>query len=171
MPSVRLDINRRYLALRRLPTQCQNQADVLRPVGTELQEHQSTVRGSKFLQLAQNRDVHILALKKLINYEPLVDILFPEDVQDFAKRYYHNKKDLLFLNPDDILYVNYLPQQRAMHVRPCMIVMHQLYPHEILYKAHDESGHQGVGKVLARIQERHTWPGIKRDLVNHIRHA
>ena len=29
---------------------------------------------------------------------------------------------------------------------------------------------QGVGKVLARIQERHNWPGIKRDVVSHIRH-
>ena len=49
--------------------------------------------------------------------------------------------------------------------------MPQLYQHEILYRAHDESGHQGVGRVLARIQERHTWPGIKRDVVNHIKHC
>ena len=151
--------------------QCQEQADVLRLVGTELHEHQSTMRGLKDLHLARNRDVHLLALKKLMKNEPLDDALFPEDVQDFAKRYFHQKKDLLFLNQNDILCVNYIPQQRAMHVRPCMIVMPQLYQHEILYRAHDESGHQGVGKVLARIQERHTWPGIKRDVVNHIKHC
>ena len=52
-----------------------------------------------------------------------------------------------------------------------MIVMPQLYQHEILYRPHDDSGHQGVGKVLARIQERHTWPGIKRVVVNHIKHC
>ena len=50
-----------------------------------------------------------------------------------------------------------------------MIIIPQLFQQEILYRAHDESGHQGVGKVLARIQERHTWPGIKRDVVNHIK--
>ena len=99
--------------------------------------------------------------------EPLDDSLFPEDVQDFAKRYYHQKKDLL----TRMIFCASIPQQRAMHVRPCMIVMPQLYQHEILYRAHDESGHQGVGKVLARIQERHTWPGIKRDVVNHIKHC
>ena len=171
VPAARLDTTKRDPALRRLPMQCQEQADVLRLVGTELHEHQSTMRGLKDLHLAQNRDVHLLALKKLMKNEPLDDTLFPEDVQDFAKRYYHQKKDLLFLNQNDILCVNYIPQQRAMHVRPCMIVMPQLYQHEILYRAHDESGHQGVGKVLARIQERHTWPGIKRDVVNHIKHC
>ena len=171
VPAARLDTTKRDPALRRLPMQCQEQADVLRLVGTELHEHQSTMRGLKDLHLAQNRDVHLLALKKLMKNEPLDDALFPEDVQDFAKRYFHQKKDLLFLNQNDILCVNYIPQQRAMHVRPCMIVMPQLYQHEILYRAHDESGHQGVGKVLARIQERHTWPGIKRDVVNHIKHC
>ena len=171
VPAARLDTIQRDPALRRLPTPCQEQADVLRLVGTELHEHQSTMRGLKDLHLAQNRDVHLLALKKLMKNEPLEDTLFPEDVQDFAKRYFHQKKDLLFLNQNDILCVNYIPQQRAMLIRPCMIVMPQLYQHEILYRAHDESGHQGVGKVLTRIQERHTWPGIKRDVVNHIKHC
>ena len=50
-----------------------------------------------------------------------------------------------------------------------MIVMPQLFQHQILCRAHDESGHHVAGKVLARIQERHTWPGIKRDVVNHIK--
>ena len=103
--------------------------------------------------------------------EPLEHILFPEDVQDIAKRYYHQKKDLLFLNQNDIKCVNYIPQQRAMHERPCMIFMPQLYQHEVLYRAHNESGNQGVGKDLAIIQERHTWLGIKRDVVNHIKHC
>ena len=61
-----------------------------------------------------------------------------------------------------------VPQQRAMHVRPCKLVMPQLYQHEIVYSAHDESGLQGVGKVLARIQERHTWVGIKSNVMSKI---
>ena len=32
-------------------------------------------------------------------------------------------------------------------------------------------GTSGRGEVLARIQERHTWPIIKRDVVNHIKHC
>ena len=62
----RLDTTERDLALRRGPRLCQEQADVLRLVGIEAQEHQSTMQGLKVRRLAQNRDVHLLALKKLI---------------------------------------------------------------------------------------------------------
>ena len=60
-----------------------------------------------------------------------------------------------------MLCVKYPPAQRPLHERPCMIVMPQLYQHEILFRGHDAMGHQGIGKVVARIQERHTWPGIR----------
>ena len=43
-----------------------------------------------------------------------------------------------------------------------MIVMSQLYQHETLFRAHDAMGHQGISKVVARIQEHHTWPRIRR---------
>ena len=66
VPPARLDTHQRDPALRRLPMQYQEQADVLRLVGTELYEHQSTLCGLKDLHLAQNRDVHLLALKKLM---------------------------------------------------------------------------------------------------------
>ena len=157
MPPARLDTTRRDPALRRLPMHYQELADVLGLIRTGLHEHQLTVQGLKDLHVAQKRDVHLLAMKKLMSNEPLDNILFPEDVQHFDKRHYHQKKDLMLLNPDDIICINYVPQQRAMHVRPSMIVMTQLNQHEVLYRAHDESGHQGVGKVVARIQERHTW--------------
>ena len=169
MPPVRIDTTKPDPTLGALPIECQKQAEILRTIETGLHERHLIKYGLRDLHIAQNRDVHLLSLKKLMKNEPLEDPMFPDEKQDFAKRYYHQKKDLLFLNPDDILCVNYVPQQRALHVRPCMIVMPQLFQHEILYRAHDESGHRGVGKVLARIQERHTWPGIKRDVVNHIK--
>ena len=40
--------------------------------------------------------------------------------------------------------------------------MSQLYRHEILFPAHDAMGHQGIAKVVSRIQERLRWPGIRR---------
>ena len=33
-----------------------------------------------------------------------------------------------------------------------------------LFRAHDAMGHQGISKVVARIQERHTWTGIRRSV-------
>ena len=45
VPPAHLDTLTCDRALRRLPTQCQEQADIIRLVGTELHEHQLTVRG------------------------------------------------------------------------------------------------------------------------------
>ena len=138
-------------------------------VNTQLHEHMATAHGIADLRLAQNRDTHILALKRLINKESLPDSLFPMDVREFARRYFHQKKDHLFVNQDEILCLRYTQEQRAIHSRPCMIVMPQLYQKEILYNAHDKVGHQGIAKVLQRIQERHTWPGIRRDITEYIK--
>ena len=64
--------------------------------------------------------------------------------------------------------MKYPPQQRPLHERPCMIVMSQLYQHQILFPAHDAMGYQGIAKVVSRIQERHTWPGIRRSVDQYV---
>ena len=141
----------------------------IRSVSTELHEYAHTVHGIKDLVLAQNRDVHVLSLKKLVNGENIDQDIFPDDVRAFARNYFKQKKDLLFLNSNGVLCAKYPPPQRPLHERPCMIVMSQLYQHEILFQAHDAMGHQGISKVVARIQERHTWPGIRRTVGEYVR--
>ena len=141
---------------------------VIRSVSTELHEHAHTVHGSKDLVLAQNRDVHVLALKKLVNNENIDQDILPEDVHAFARKYFMQKKELLFLNSNGVLCAKYLPSQRPLHERPCMIVMPQLYQNEILFRAHDAMGHQGISNVVARIQERHTWSGILRTVGEYV---
>ena len=108
-PAARKDTTELDPTLGELPAECQIQADVLRTIGTELHEHHLTKYGLRDLRLAQIRDVHLSALKKLLKNESLEDPMFPDEVQDFAKRYYNQKKDLLFVNPDDLLCVNYVP--------------------------------------------------------------
>ena len=140
----------------------------IKEIDTELHEHANTVHGIKDLLLAQNRDVHVLAIKKLVAQESIDHDVFLEDVRAFAHNYHKQKKNLLFINRIGVLCVKYPPQQRPLHERPCMIVMPQLYRHEILFHAHDAMGHQGMTKVLARIQERHTWPGIRRSVGQYV---
>ena len=67
-----------------------------------------------------------------------------------------------------VLCVQYSPVQRPLHERPCMIVMPQLYQLEILFRAHDAMGHQGISKVVGRIQDRHTWPGLRRSVDRYV---
>ena len=55
-----------------------------------------------------------------------------------------------------------------MRGRLGMIVMPQLYQQEILFRGHAAIGRQGIAKVVAWIQERHTWPGIHRSLEQYV---
>ena len=72
------------------------------------------------------------------------------------------------MNSNCVLCVEYPASQRPLHERPCTIVRPRLYQHEILFRAHDAMGHQGISKVVARIQERHTWPGIRRTVGEYV---
>ena len=154
--------NTKGAALQNAPTHIKQAVMAIRSVNTELHEHTHTVHGIKDLVLAQNRDVHVLALKRLVHGEGISQDIFPEDVCTFARNYFKQKKELLFLNSNGVLCVKYPLSQRPLHEPSCKVLMPQLYQHEILFRAHDAMGHQGISKVVTRIQRRHTWPGIRR---------
>ena len=116
-----------------------------------LHEHAHSVHGIKDLVLAQNRDVQILSLKRLVNNGNIDQNMFPEDVRAFARNYFKQKKELLVLNSNGVLCARYHPSQRLLHERPCFIVMPQLYQHEIFFRKHNARGHQGISKVFARM--------------------
>ena len=42
------------------------------------------------------------------------------------------------------------------------LVLPQLYQTELLFRSHDQMGHQGVDKVYDRIQKRFDWPCLKK---------
>ena len=156
------------MIMQNVPGHIRQAALAVRSVGTELHEHTHTVHGIKDLLLAQNRDVHVLELTKLVNGENIDQDIFPEDVRAFARNYFKQKTELLFLNSNGVLCMKYPPAQCPLHERTCMIMIPQLYQHEILFRAHDAMGHQGIGKVVARIQEGHTWPGIRRTVGEYV---
>ena len=91
MPPARLDTVEPDPAIGEMPVVCQNQTNVSRTI-TRTDRNRITRAppltkcGLKDLHLAQIRDVHLLALKRLMKDEPLKDAIFPEDVKDFAKR-------------------------------------------------------------------------------------
>ena len=49
-----------------------------------------------------------------------------------------------------------------------MILMPELCEQKVFLRAHDSMGHQGIAKVLAGIQERHTWPGFCRSVGQYV---
>ena len=79
-------------ALQNAPTHIKQAVMAIRSVNTELHEHTHTVHGIKDLVLAQNRDVHVLALKKLVQGEDISQDIFPEDVRTFAGNCFKQKR-------------------------------------------------------------------------------
>ena len=57
----------------------------LRDIKTEPHEHTDTVHGIKDLVLAQNRHVHVLAIKKLVLNKSIDHDIFHKDVREFAR--------------------------------------------------------------------------------------
>ena len=93
--------------LQSTPSAVRDSIIALRDIDTELLEHAHTVHGIKDLVLAQNRDVHVLALKKLVQSESIDHDIFPENVRELARNYFRQKKDLLFINKKGVLCVQY----------------------------------------------------------------
>ena len=87
----------------------------IRRLSTDLHEHAHTVHGIKDLVLAQNLEVHILALQKLVNNENIDQDIFPEYVRAFARNYFKQKKDLLFLISSGVLCAKYPPSGCCMN--------------------------------------------------------
>ena len=67
----------------------------IKDIDTELHEHANTVHGIKDLLLAQNRDVPVLALKKLVAQKSIDHDIFPEVVRAVARNYHKQKRSLV----------------------------------------------------------------------------
>ena len=72
-----LEANIEGATLHNAPTHIKQAVMAIRSVNTELHEHTHTVHGIKDLVLAQNRDVHVLAIKRLVHGEGINQDIFP----------------------------------------------------------------------------------------------
>ena len=84
-----------------------------------------------------------------------------EDSYKILKQFYLKRKDLLYLNKDGIVACKRKEEDKLLY-KYNSIVLPQLYQTELLFRSHDQMGHQGVDKVYNRIQKRFEWPGLKK---------
>ena len=84
-----------------------------------------------------------------------------EDSYKILKQFYMKRKDLLYLNKDGIVACKRKEEDKALY-KYNSIVLPQLYQTELLFRSHDQMGHQGVDKVYNRIQKQFEWPGLKK---------
>ena len=70
----------------------------------------------------------------------------------------------MYLNKDGIVTCKRKEEDKILF-KYNSIVLLQLYQNELLFRSHDQMGHQSVDKVYSsRIQKRFEWPGLKKDL-------
>ena len=52
-------------------------------------------------------------------------------------------------------------EEKILH-KHNLIVLPQLYQTEVLFRSHDQMGHQGIDKMQQRILHRFDWPGLRK---------
>ena len=90
-----------------------------------------------------------------------------EDSYKILKQFSMKRKDLLYLNKEGIVACKRKEEDKVLF-KYNPIVLPQLYHTKLLFRSHDQMGHQGVDKVYTRIQKQSEWPGWKKACENRI---
>ena len=81
-----------------------------------------------------------------------------EDSYRILRQYFMQKEGRLYLNKDGIVACRRREEDKVLY-KYNAIVLPQLYQTELLFRSHDQMGHQGIDKVYQRILKRFEWPG------------
>ena len=83
-----------------------------------------------------------------------------EDSYRILRQYFMQKEGRLYLKKDGIVVCKRREEDRVLYKYNAIVP--QLYQTELLFKSHDQMGHQGINKVYQRILKRFEWPGMKK---------
>ena len=84
-----------------------------------------------------------------------------EDSYRILRQYFMQKEGRIYLNKDGIVACKRRYEDKILY-KYNAIVLPQLYQTELLFRSHDQMGHQGIEKVYQRILKRFEWPGMKK---------
>ena len=84
-----------------------------------------------------------------------------EDSHKILSQFYKEKKDLLYHTADGVVACKRKDEEKILH-KHNLIILPQLYQTEVLFRSHDQMGHQGIDKVQQRILHRFDWPGMRK---------
>ena len=69
-----------------------------------------------------------------------------EDSYKILSQFYKERKDLLYHTADGVVACKRKDEEKILH-RHNLIILPQLYQTEVLFRSHDQMGHQGIDKV------------------------
>ena len=91
-----------------------------------------------------------------------------EDSYRILKQFFMQKEGRLYLSKDGIVAGKRREDNRVLY-KYNAIVLPQLYQIELLFRSHDQMGHQGNNKVYQRTLKRFEWPGMKKACVKWVK--
>ena len=84
-----------------------------------------------------------------------------EDSYKILSQFYKERKELLYHTADGVVACKRKEEYKILH-KHNLIILPQLYQTEVLFRSHDQMGHQGIDKVQQRILHRFDWPGLRK---------
>ena len=110
---------------------------------------------------AQRNDRMTSNLKRWIENGSPDKVDLEEDNYRILRQYFMQKEGRQYLNKDGILACRRRDEDKVLY-KYNAIVLPQLYQKELLFRSHDQMGHQGIDKVYQRILKHFEWPGMKK---------
>ena len=84
-----------------------------------------------------------------------------EDSYKILSHFKKEKNDLLYHTADVVVACKRKDEEKISY-KHNLIILPQLYQTEVLFRSHDQMGHQGIDKVQQRILHRFEWPGLRK---------
>ena len=84
-----------------------------------------------------------------------------EDSYKILSQFYKDRKDLLYHTADGVVACKRKDEEKILPEHN-LIILPQFYQTEVLFRSHDQLGHQGIETVQQRILDRFDWPGMRK---------
>ena len=84
-----------------------------------------------------------------------------EDSYKILSQFYKERRDLLYHTADGVAASKSKDEEKILH-KHNLIILPQLYQTEVLFRSHDQMGHQRIAKVQQRIVHSFDWPGLRK---------
>ena len=84
-----------------------------------------------------------------------------DDSYKILSQFYKDRKGLLYHTADGVVASQRKDEEKILH-KHNLIILPELYQMEVLFRSHDQMGHQGIDKVQQRILHRFDWPGLRK---------
>ena len=84
-----------------------------------------------------------------------------QDSYKILSQFYKEKRDLLYHTAYGVVACRRKDEEKILH-RHSLVILPQVYQTEVLFRSHDQMGHQGIDKIQQRILYRNDWPGLRK---------